>query len=219
MATWYSDEDTRKLGDERVSLLRRRLLIQERFLQHHFKSEEAKNFGVYGFSRRLSTLVRCIENTFSVIPPEFYGVPTLEQTHDVMIHVQAFIFNVFGCLDNLAWVWVKEENITKADGQPLPRTRVGLQPDNRFVRNSLRQELRDLLQGMTDWFAYLEDVRHALAHQIPLYVPPFSVDPKNEKRYNDLEQSILKLSLERKNSEALERERDSLMFFRHVIVS
>ena len=128
----------------------------------------------------------CIENTFSAIPTNFDEVPTLEQTGEMMIQVQAFIFNVFGCLDNLAWMWVLERNVTKDDGQPLPRGWIGLRPDNKDVRKSLGQELRQVLEDMDDWFTDLESLRHSLARQIPLYVPPFSVSPHNAEEYREL---------------------------------
>ena len=162
----------------------------------------------------------CIENTFSAIPTNFDEVPTLEQTGEMMIQVQAFIFNVFGCLDNLAWMWVLERNVTKDDGQPLPRGWIGLRPDNKDVRKSLGQELRQVLEGMDDWFTDLESLRHSLAHQIPLYVPPFSVSPHNAEKYRELEQSIFELVLQRDEAQARaqEYERDSLRFFRPWIV-
>jgi hypothetical protein len=137
-----------------------------------------------------------------------------------MIQIQAFIFNIFGCLDNLAWTWVLERNVTKPDGQPLPPAWIGLQPDNIIVRQSLGEELKKLLDGMDDWFAYLEEFRHALAHQIPLYVPPFAVLPGDVERYGTLERSIFELSQQRKEEEARAqaRERDSLRFFRPWVI-
>jgi hypothetical protein len=161
MARYYSDENINVLEDERAHLRWRSLQLQQRFMQHQFRNGQAKEFATHGFSRRLSTLVRCIENTFFAVPPEFDEVPTLDQTQGVMIQVQAFIFNVFGCLDNLAWMWVLERNVTKPDGQPLPRGWIGLQPDNNFVRQSFGQELQKVLESMDDWFAYLEGFRLA----------------------------------------------------------
>ena len=215
MARYYSDENLKLLEDERAHLRWRCQELQGRFMQHQFRNEQAKGFATHGFSRRLSTLVRCIENTFFAIPPELDEVPTLEQTQDVMIQVQAFIFNVFGCLDNLAWVWVLERNVTKSDGQPLPREWIGLQPDNKVVRQSLGQELQKVLGSMDDWFAYLEEFRHALAHQIPLYVPPFSIAPQNADKYYNVEMSIFESITQRNEAKvrAQQRERDSLRFF------
>jgi hypothetical protein len=148
------------------------------------------------------------------------GVPTLDQKQDVGIHVQAFIFNIFGCLDNLAWVWVLERNVTNKDGAPLPPEWAGLRTKNRIVRDSLGQEFHQFLEDMSAWFTYLEDYRHALAHRIPLYVPPFAIDPNKADRYSELERSIFALIAQRNGAEAQaqELERDSLKFFRPLIM-
>jgi hypothetical protein len=220
MARYYSDKEIKLLEDERAHLRERRIQLQERFTRHQFRNTQADDFAKYGFGRRLLTLVRCIENTFAVIPPELEGVPTLYETQDVMIQVQAFIFNVFGCLDNLAWIWVLERNVTKPDGEPLPRGWIGLQPKNTCVRQSLGQGLQELLESMDTWFANLEEFRHALAHQIPLYVLPFAVAPSDAERLSNLERSILESIVRRNEAEvrAHARERDSLRFFRPWII-
>jgi hypothetical protein len=220
MARYYSDENIEILENERIHLRSRSLQLQQRFLEHQFRSEQAKEFALHGFSRRLSTLVRCIENTFSAVPTDLDRVPALDQTQDVAIQVQAFIFNVFGCLDNLAWTWVLERNVTKSDGAPLPSEWVGLRSKNKVVRDSLGQEFRQFLESMSDWFKYLEEYRHALAHRIPLYVPPFAIAPNNAERYYELERSICTLTIRRKIAEARTQqlERDSLRFFRPWIV-
>ena len=194
--------------------------LQQRCMGHQFRNEPAKEFALHRFSRRLGTLVRCIENTFCAIPPKLDGVPTSEQTQDVAIQLQAFIFNVFGCLDNLAWMWVLERNVTKPDGTPLPAAWIGLGPGNEIVRDLLGQELHKVLEGTSDWFKYLEAYRHALAHRIPLYVPPFSIAPDNADRYSDLERSIFDLIVQREKAEAQAQqlERDSLRFFQPCIM-
>jgi hypothetical protein len=220
MVRYYSDEDIKILEDERAQLRSRCMQLQEHIMQHQFRNRRAEDFAKYGFLRRLSTLVRCIENAFFAIPPEFDEVPTLDQTQDIMIQVQSFIFNLFGCLDNLAWTWVLERDVTKPDGQPLPRGWIGLRPDNEIVRQSLGQGLRKILGDLDNWFTYLGDFRHALAHQIPLYVPPFSIAPENVEKYCNLERSILEAIVQRNEAklQVQERERDRLRFFRPWIV-
>jgi hypothetical protein len=43
-----------------------------------------------------------------------------------MINIQAFVFNVFGSIDNLAWIWVQEKSLAKEDGSAIPSAWVGL---------------------------------------------------------------------------------------------
>jgi hypothetical protein len=120
MTRYYTDEGIAKLAEAYAGLRGRCMQLQERCLRYKFGNERAQEFALHGFSRRLSCLVRCIENTFRIIPPDLDSLPTSDETHDVEIQVQAFIINVFGCLDNLAWVWTLERNVTKPDGGSLP---------------------------------------------------------------------------------------------------
>jgi hypothetical protein len=161
----------------------------------------------------------CIENTFRTIPPELDRVPTSYQTQDVAIQVQAFIFNLFGCLDNLAWVWVLERNIDKMpDRKPLRRENIDLQWLK--ANNFLTQELARLTDECSNWFAYLKDYRHALAHRIPLYVVPFMISPDNASIFSELDRSLFdRLAARRSKAEiqAKQRERDSLRHFQPII--
>jgi len=64
---------------------------------------------------------------------------------------------------------------------------IGLGPKNDVVRGSLSKEFRDYLTTLDKWFEYLEDFRHALAHRIPLYIPPYVVPESDEAKYQDFE--------------------------------
>ena len=57
--------------------------------------------------------------------------------HDVTIYLQAFLFNAYGCLENLAHIWVLEKNVKRENGHPLLRTWVGLGSKNDVVLKSL----------------------------------------------------------------------------------
>jgi hypothetical protein len=56
------------------------------------------------------------------------------------------------------------------------------------VNQSLPISFRTYLDGLAAWFGYLEEFRHALAHRIPLYIPPHTVSPTNVDKYKDLEE-------------------------------
>jgi hypothetical protein len=114
-------------------------------------------------------------------------VPPREALLDTTISIHAFVFNAYGVLDNLAFVWVKEKNITKPNGKPLPNRRVGLTADKGEVRQSFSPELQTYLRERDAWLAYLEGFRHSLGHRIPLYIPPYIVAPAQVNLYQDLE--------------------------------
>jgi hypothetical protein len=55
------------------------------------------------------------------------------------------------------------------------------------VRSTLSQEFQDYLRGLDRWFEHLRNLRHALAHRIPLYIPPYVIAKPDEAAYPDLE--------------------------------
>lgn len=150
----------------------------------NYSSSAAREFSTHGFARRLKTLKTCIQNVFNLCPPESSNPPN--EIENVTINIQAFTFNLYGAIDNLAWIWVSERNIRHPDGSRLFAREVGLGPKCTLVRASLSTELREALEGMMTWFKYIEDYRHALAHRIPLYIPPYMVALKDLDRHNEL---------------------------------
>ena len=148
-------------------------------------------YAKHGFLRRLGTLLRCIENTFELLPPNRDDEPPERNVRiDATINIEAFVFNVFGAIDNLAWIWVSEIQLTKSDGSAIPNGWVGLGPKNEYVRKSLPQTLQIYLSSRDVWFQHLENFRHALAHRIPLYIPPYIVSPEREEEWRSLERAI-----------------------------
>jgi hypothetical protein len=78
--------------------------------------------------------------------------------------IQAFVMNCFGCLDNLAWIWVLEKDVKGKGGRELQPTDVGL--GKKYVLNSFSRQFRDYLDRRRDWFANLIGFRDSLAHRI-----------------------------------------------------
>jgi hypothetical protein len=151
------------------------------------RSERAIEFMNHGFLRRFMTLDRCVQNIFRLLPPELEAVPDSETRKDAEISIQAFVFNAFGALDNLAWIWVEEAGIRKPNGNALSKHQIGLHNRCDVVRASLSDAARASLEGFDAWFENLEDFRHSLAHRIPLYIPPFGISEDDEPQYTEFE--------------------------------
>jgi hypothetical protein len=161
--------------------------LRREYLWLRLTHEAAVEFARHGFVRRLGTLKRCIENIYSVYAPERSDKPSRNERLDLAINLQSFMFNVFGCIDNLAWIWVKEKEIRNRQGRPLRGQQVGLRSGCVAVHETLSREFRQYLLSREDWFVYLEDYRHALAHRIPLYVAPYTLSPVKLDEHNELE--------------------------------
>ena len=106
---------------------------------------------------------------------------------DVTCHLQSFVINVFGAIDNLAGIWVMETGITQPNGRLLRPMQIGLTPDHEIVRASFSLPFRDYLESTNAWFEYLEDYRHALAHRVPGYISPCQLDDAAAAEYRLLE--------------------------------
>lgn len=157
----------------------------------NFKNAEAQEAWHHGFLRRFKTLFRCLENVYRIYPPNLDRKLDRNELSDLDINLQTFIFNIFGCLDNLAEILVKEKNIKKNDGADLSPSSIGF-PKPPFEKYNLvlqgfSSNFQNYLNQMNEWFSYLERFRHSLAHRIPLYVPPYEATAEEEGEIRNLE--------------------------------
>jgi hypothetical protein len=184
---YYSDDALQKLKAEYQTIDGKLNHLVERYFLLDLKNSRAKEFATQGYPRRLKVMVRCITNVFGMIPPERAELPSRDELSDATINIQSFLFNVFGSVDNLAWIWMCEKGQKRADGTPIPDTHVGLGPRNDSVRRTLSKEFQEYLAGLQKWFVHIADLRHALAHRIPLYIPPYVIQEADEAAYRDFD--------------------------------
>ena len=90
-------------------------------------------------------MTRCVERVFELLPPEQDALPEQDFLIDRTICIQAFVMNVFGALDNLAWIWVSEKPLA------VDRIEIGLGPKCKAVRASFSPEMRDYLSKNQNW--------------------------------------------------------------------
>lgn len=157
--------------------------LRDRYCLRNYETAAGREHALHGFSRRISTIIHCVDRVFDLIPPDSDEVPTAATREDATICIQAFIANIVGAMDNLAWIWVSEKGVTQPNGQPLIRTWVGLGTGYRQVFASFSPEFRTYLQSRQNWFGHIKDFRDALAHRIPLYIPPYTVEPDHWDEY------------------------------------
>jgi hypothetical protein len=154
------------------------------------RNDRAHEFMVHGFLRRSATLKRCIENIYRLNPPERVEKLLSHDREDLQINLQAFVFNVFGALDNLALVTVHELGIKILPG------RIGFLKEkvDENLANVLSKEFRNYITSLelSEWKNYMRDFRHALGHRIPLYVPPSGLNKRDLKRYHKIEDQLAK---------------------------
>jgi len=147
--------------------------------------ERAREYVGHGICRRLKTIRRCIDNIFTIFPVERTKLLSEEERRDLQINLHAFTINISGLPDNLAWVYVLEKGLT------MKPSHVGLFKEN--MQKCLPVEVRAYLESgdIKKWYKdYAKNYRDALAHRIPLYVPPSIHTPIHEQRYRELDEKI-----------------------------
>lgn len=187
MANYFSAERVSELNASRGEVHRQFRMLQERFMKRTYATVKGAEFAKHGFCRRLDILVRSIDRVFELVPPDQQGIPERDNVVDASIAIQAFIMNAFGCLDNIAWVWLHEKDVKHGNGAAFEPMEVGL--GKKDFRKKLTPEFRAYLDGKKVWLGNLIDFRDSLAHRIPLYIPPYAVPQPNQDQYNALEKA------------------------------
>lgn len=170
-------------------------------------NDEAKEYLLHGYFRRLITLKKCIKNIYEIYPPARKELLTEDERDNIIINLQAFLINLYGCIDNLCWVLVKEKNIE------ISPARVNFY--DKKIQKILSDDFKNYLKDekFKNWYDYYcKEFRHSLAHRIPLHVPE-AVNQLKQERYNEIPNEKLKAIIDRdyEKAEELEQEQKSLM--------
>jgi hypothetical protein len=142
-------------------------LLRLSFINLTLSNDEAKENLMQGAGRRLRIINASIHNIFGLFPPTHKEVLSDDEAAALCIQMHAFIINTAGIADNLAWTLVKEKNVS------LKPTEVGLHLAK--TKDILSAAFRQYLETdpISTWSKrYLKEYRDALAHRIPLYIPP-----------------------------------------------
>jgi hypothetical protein len=140
-------------------------------------------------------LERSLVKVFEAIPAHQKVEPDQENRLDATINLQAFVFNTFGAIDNLAWIWAYER-MADVGGKPrLHKNEVALNKPNSSIRGSFSEGFRQYLEEHADWFRFQEDYRHSLAHRIPLYIPPSAIPTEKRDTHAGLGEEMMQAVL------------------------
>ena len=211
----YSEEQLDGMYEEVASLAKKKNDLMGSYVSRQYRSERANEYSRHGFCRRLQIMAHCIEQVFGRLPPESDEVPEPEAVLDATVYLQAFVFNTFGSIDNLAHIWVSEKEVKQVNGKALSPMSIGFGRKYTRVMESLPQEFRQYLSDIGSWWEYLSEFRHALSHRIPLYIPPNLVAEDKVEEYRRFEARMheAKERGEYPEIEILEEEQDALVSF------
>lgn len=151
-----------------------------KLFEHSYKSERANEFFQHGFMRRYYLISHCIERIFEIYPPSRTEILKEEERGDITAFLQVIYINIYGAIDNLAWIVNFEKNIGL---EKKEKGKINL--FNKEINKYFTEDFNDYLKnnkegGFKNWYdTFCKDFRHSLGHRIPLYVPPFGVDINN----------------------------------------
>jgi len=151
-------------------------------LAQRLNNPRARTFALQGIGRRLTLIARGALNIFTLYPPYTTKLLSMETCDDVAIQFQAFALNVYGLMDNIAWVCVLES------GGALPPLKIGL--FKREVEPYLPDELKDYVGQPTalNWLTeYGKAYRDSTAHRFPPYLPSRAYTPEEGQTFQDLD--------------------------------
>ncbi|MET4719487.1 hypothetical protein ABIF63_003593 [Bradyrhizobium japonicum] len=167
--------------------------LKASYASRAYGNDQAREYAQHGLSRRLSTMVQMVETVFELLPPELEDVPELITVMAATACIQNFVMNAFGCLENLAWIWVLEKNVRGKGGAELGRFDIGL--GKPYVRKSFSAEFQAFLDEHKEWLGNLISFRDGLAHRIPLYIPPYVIDEASAEQFKTLDAAAIAAAL------------------------
>jgi hypothetical protein len=150
------------------------------------KSPRAREYLNHGVGRRLRLVQRCVINIYDICPLDRSELFDRDELQDLNINLHAFLLNVYGILDDLAWVVALEAT------QKEVQQRRDISLYGPEVQKHLPPETAAFLQTMKPWHDnYMKNFRDSLAHRIPAYVPPMRLADDEAKRSEELDKEIL----------------------------
>lgn len=218
----YTAEQAQNLSAQFNEIWMDLLRVQAAFVHEaeNLTPEKGKEFVQFGVGRRLYLITMTLRNIFRIFPPERTKVLTFAESADVQINLHAFIINLAGFFDNAAWAFVLRHSLIAEVGDPR-KVGLFLTSTSKFLPKLICEALA--AADMQNWQQrYLKDYRDALAHRIPLYLPPAEASPEEARRISTLEvekmDALRSFNLPR--FEALEAEQATLgkpcFFFLHA---
>lgn len=186
----YSEKLIKEIEYAAISVTSQYVDILSIFSNTRWKTERIYEFAMHGFLRRLRTLRSCIFNIFEICPIRNLKRIGDEEKESLTISLQAFYINIYGALENLAWIWVLNyHNKNGETSDPSPK-QIGFNKKYKLFRKSCSLKIIEKLDAYEVWYNGIENFRHALAHRIPLYVPPAGHNEDERRRYNELVERI-----------------------------
>lgn len=159
----------------------------------HAPNDNVRRFLTHGIGRRLSVLKRSLGEIFMLFPPERAQPLSHDETTLLQIYLHAFVINLAGVFDNFAWAFIHRHGLR--DRISHFAVSIFKKEMQRYLPESILEFLRE--NELLGWHGeYAKHYRDALAHRIPLYVPPSLVTEAEAAEHQRLGEERLRLIAE-----------------------
>jgi hypothetical protein len=199
------NNEVQKLKDETIDTKADLVLLAEQL-----RSPRAKTFVNQGIARRLEVVGRSASNIYEIYPPNKKELLTKDEGVDVAIQFHAFVINLYGIFDNIAWALMLEA------GECLASMKIGLfkkecQP---FIPEVFRSYLAQ--PQVREWFdKYGKLYRDSTAHRIAPYLPPKVFTPEEKAKWIDIDSRSIEQLRGAGEAMTLDRQRGRQMLESH----
>ncbi len=205
----YNQEEVNQIKQDYFKIYSKHcnLILKSNYINENLKNNDAKECILHGVARRMATIYKCIENIFNLLPIDECSLYKEDKIADATINLHAFYINIAGLLDNFALViWLEKKPLEGVKNYKD----VGF--DKKLFCKSLSNEFQKYLKESSLWRKYIKNYRDALAHRIPLYIPPL-IDEKTGK---EIQPILIKHSIFKKE-EIEDDENNFFKFHAHLI--
>lgn len=175
----YSSEQLERIFQDKDEVVAKiTLLLDEYILLLPKLSEKAKEHCQYGICRRLLVIVECLEHFFTELPPDTNKERSRRENSLANIHLHAFLINISGIIDNMAWLWAYHIGLDTRFDLEKKKTMVGL--FHKDYLEHLPKNIAVLVSEYSKWQEFMINHRHPTAHRIPPYIIPYTNSDKND---------------------------------------
>jgi len=174
------------------------LSIKSQKLARILKSKNSKDFLNEGVVRRLFMLKANVDSIVNIY--DEHRIEPIDDNEKTILSqsINSFYANIYAILDCLAFVFAFESPDYKIDrGNKKELRKVGLFKKDFYTKiNGLSEKLS--LTKSKHWYAEVTDLRHPIAHRIPLYFPEMYTDADSlkiqeaDKEYYDNIEAVYK---------------------------
>ncbi|MDD5436985.1 MAG: hypothetical protein PHX20_05525 [Candidatus Omnitrophica bacterium] len=196
-----TDNQKRELTEEYILAVSdvRNLISETATFCQSLKHAKAIDHCRHGLARRMFLLTRCLEQFLNISPPQRTEHLKMVEKYDLDIFLHAFLMNISGGINNLAWILFYEKGVCEKEDEKRFKKNINL--FNKEFQRYLNETIIKKCDDYKDWHKNLTNFRDPIAHRIPPYIIPSIMNDAETEKHRKLWDDFLKTKdLDKRNS-------------------